>query len=542
MFVAENENLRWIKGDGSVELIRQPCLVHPSIYSMALATPEAGKPVELWVGGRAGITRLRFNGKESDSTIQCDQIDAATLGSNWIFEVEFDASGDLYAFGYNGALRLRVAALNALEAKASAASTSDNPLKNNPLKKLQIERFDQVDGLPDLEFNRGVMLDDDGRIWASNVAGAAIFDPKLQANSVPNARFIFTAMHVANGAYQANKIAPDDVLPNGAELHASYRLLSYSRESRIRYRTQLLGLEAQMSDWSSDATRNFARLPGGQYVLKVWAKDALNRPYGPIELRFSVAQPWWRNPWLVLIAAIALIYSGAWLGRFRADALKRKALKLAQALEAQVRSRTQELADANVQLEKLALTDPLTGCYNRRCFYERYLHVRHDKDMLVILLDIDYFKKINDEFGHAGGDAVLVQFALRLQQSGAPLFRMGGEEFMILEFAGSLPDQQALLDKTLKLISAQEFDLGIQKLRVTTSIGAACFFYQAHRAMQPDAPEPSNNLEQVIRIADVALYQAKQAGRNRAVLAEVKQEISAEFGLRIGEGRGKFRE
>ena len=176
----------------------------------------------------------------------------------------------------------------------------------------------------------------------------------------------------------------------------------------------------------------------------------------------------------------------------------------------------------------------------------KYLHSRpgapQQQDLLIILLDIDYFKKINDEFGHAGGDAVLVQFALRLQQSGAPVFRMGGEEFMILEFAGSLPDQQALLDKTLKLISAQEFDLGIQKLRVTTSIGAACFSYQAHRARQPDAPEPSNSLEQVIRIADAALYQAKQAGRNRAVLAEVKNETIAEFGLQIGDGRGKFRE
>lgn len=57
MFVAEDENLRWIRGDGSVELIRQPCLAHPSIYSMALAPAKAGMPVELWVGGRAGISR-----------------------------------------------------------------------------------------------------------------------------------------------------------------------------------------------------------------------------------------------------------------------------------------------------------------------------------------------------------------------------------------------------------------------------------------------------------------------------------------------------
>ncbi len=533
MFVAGMDRLRWIKGDGSIQVIRQPCLAHPAIYSMALAAPAVGKPVEIWVGGRAGISRLRFDPGQGDSskpdlrphdvTIQCDQIDAATLGSNWIFEVKFDARGDLYAFGYNGALRLQVAALNALEPDLQRGSG-----RENPLKKLQIERFDQVDGLPDLEFNRGVMLDNYGRIWASNVGGAAIFDPKPQANLQPNAPLIFTALRVANKAYLAN-----EVLPNGAELHARYRLLSYSRESRIRYRTQLLGLEAMPSVWTADASRNFARLPGGEYVLKVWAQDALGRPYGPIEHSFSVMLPWWRNPWLAVIAAVALIYSGTWLGRLRADALKRKALNLAQSLEAQVRTRTQELADANVQLETLALTDPLTGCYNRRCFYERYLHVPQNKPLLIILLDIDYFKKINDEFGHAGGDAVLVQFALRLQQACKPVFRMGGEEFMILEFAESAPAQQALLEKILRLISLQEFDLGGQKIRVTTSIGAACFSPPSeHTENQAQA----SHFEQVIRTADAALYQAKQAGRNRAELVEITTAI------KISSGPAKFRE
>ncbi len=556
MLVAQDEGLRWIKGDGTSELIRQPCLVHPSTYSMALAAPELGKPVEVWVGGRAGITRLRFNQLGGNSTIQCNQIDAAMLGSNWIFDVKFDAIGDLYAFGYSGALRLRVVELNALEAKAPV-STLDGPLK-----ALKVEHFDQRDGLPDLEFNRGVMLDDAGRIWAANVGGAAIFDPKLQAKSVPNAPFIFTALRVANGPESPDKIDPakigaGDILPNGAELHTSYRLLSYSRESKIRYRTQLQGLELQPGDWTADATRNFARLPSGQYVFKVWARDALDRPYGPIELAFSVALPWWRNPWLLLIAATALIYAGASLGRLRADTLKRKALKLAQKLESQVRSRTQELADANVQLEKLALTDPLTGCYNRRCFYERYLQVPQSKDLLIILLDIDFFKKINDEFGHAGGDAVLVQFALRLQQGGAPVFRMGGEEFMILEFAGSKLEQLTTIEKALKQISAAPFDLGAQKINVTTSIGAACFSCQAESAQHVppggatlrDSSEQSNRLEHVIRAADAALYQAKQAGRNRAVLVELSQlDLQEQLGkpagsdVQVTEGRGKFRE
>jgi diguanylate cyclase (GGDEF)-like protein len=532
MFVAEKEGLRWIKGDGSSQVIRQPCSVHSSIYSLALAAPAVGKPVELWVAGR-GISRLRFNHAQLDQTqpntfqhdasIQCDQIETATLGSNWIFEIKFDANGDLYAFGYNGALRLHVAALNAGE-----PDSRPNPSRKNPLKELQIERFDQVDGLPDLEFNRGVMLDNLGRIWASNVGGAVIIDPKSQTRSVPNAPLIFTSLRLANRAYLA-----DEVLPNGAELQASYRLLSYSRESRIRYRTQLLGLDEKPSDWTAEASRNFARLPGGDYVLKVWAHDALGRPYGPIAQSFSVLRPWWRNPWLALFAAVALIYSGMWLGRLRADVLKRKALNLAQILEAQVRSRTQELADANVQLETLALTDALTGCYNRRCFYERYLRAPQSKPLLIILLDIDYFKKINDQFGHAGGDAVLVQFALRLQQCGAPVFRMGGEEFMILEFAESVSAQQALLEKILHSISTQEFDLGGQKIRVTTSIGAACFSPHSER---PENQAQSSHFEQVIRTADAALYQAKQAGRNRAELVGVTAEAT------IGAGPGKFRQ
>ena len=544
MFAAGNQGLAWFKGDGSVEWIKPPCLAHPSTYSMALAATKAGEPVELWVGGRGGITRLRFEGAGAMSKIECNQVDAAALGSIWVYEVKFDASGDLYAFGYNGAKRLHVAELNALDHKADAAST-----RKNGLESLEIERFGLVDGLPDLEFNRGVMLDHDGRIWASNVAGAVIFDPKTPAKPLANARLIFTSLRAAKGTNSADKIVPGEVLPNGTELRAGYRLLSYSRESKIRYRTQLLGLELQPSDWTSDAARNFARLPGGQYVFKVWAKDALDRPYGPIEVAFSVALPLWLNPWLIFVVATALIYAGTVLGRLRSDALKRKALKRAQTLESQVRSRTQELADANVQLEKLALTDPLTGCYNRRCFYERYLHAPQRKDLLIILLDIDYFKKINDEFGHAGGDAVLVQFALRLQQSGAPVFRMGGEEFMILAVAGSVLDQQALIETILKQISAQAFDLATQKLNVTTSIGAACFLHQPIKdSKQLLSAEQANRFEHAIQCADAALYQAKQAGRNRAVLAEQSEmapeadKISAESGLRSGDGRGKFRE
>nr|WP_207747554.1 PleD family two-component system response regulator [Pelagibacterium limicola] len=175
---------------------------------------------------------------------------------------------------------------------------------------------------------------------------------------------------------------------------------------------------------------------------------------------------------------------------------------------------TVELRESLSSTMQMAVIDELTGLYNRR-YFERHLSIsltkakEQDREMAVMLLDIDYFKSVNDTYGHDVGDVVLKEFALRLQRNirGVDLAcRFGGEEFVVL-----MPDtdtRQALhVAERVRLAMAQYgFKVGIEKpLDITVSVGLA------FNEFETDTPES------LIKRADLALYAAKRAGRNRVV-------------------------
>ena len=164
-----------------------------------------------------------------------------------------------------------------------------------------------------------------------------------------------------------------------------------------------------------------------------------------------------------------------------------------------------------MQLEALASRDPLTGVANRRAM-ERELHIaaeafrRHRVPVGLAVMDLDHFKRINDEAGHEAGDHVLVEFARLVQsrcRAGDRLFRYGGEEFVLL-----LPgaDAQALATMTDALRADVARSLRAGERPVTVSIGAAVL-------------EPSEDMHAWLARADSAMYEAKHLGRDRAMVA-----------------------
>ncbi len=165
----------------------------------------------------------------------------------------------------------------------------------------------------------------------------------------------------------------------------------------------------------------------------------------------------------------------------------------------------------NRRFADLALRDDLTGLPNRRAIVEfarsQYQHaVTHQQKLVIALIDIDHFKPINDEFGHAVGDQVLTAFATLCQQqlrSNDRLGRYGGEEFMLV-MPGSNLDQAPQVFTRLRLATRQ---LSVEGLRtgqqLTFSMGAA-----ALRLAE-------DSLDDIIKRADEALYRAKQSGRDR---------------------------
>jgi diguanylate cyclase (GGDEF)-like protein len=156
---------------------------------------------------------------------------------------------------------------------------------------------------------------------------------------------------------------------------------------------------------------------------------------------------------------------------------------------------------------RLALTDPLTGLGNHRHFHERLqrelLNAEEQaRPLTLCLVDIDDFKRINDRFGHPSGDRVLSQIAMRLRQGGEA-FRLGGDEFALLladhDEATALTAAESIVER----ISTVDFDhIG----QVTVSAGLATFPVQGH------------GRDELIRLADSALYWAKEHGKNRVRL------------------------
>jgi diguanylate cyclase (GGDEF)-like protein len=189
--------------------------------------------------------------------------------------------------------------------------------------------------------------------------------------------------------------------------------------------------------------------------------------------------------------------------------------RLATALQAEIAHHAdteRQLVERNQELLQLASTDMLTGLANRRIIMQQAQAElrrarRYQKDLAVMMLDIDYFKRINDVYGHAAGDKVLSQFATLCRQSIRDTDyagRYGGEEFFIL-----LPEvdvKTAILSAERLRITVAEHSFTIteaQTLSITCSIGLAMYL--------PD----QDDLDKLLLRADQALYQAKHQGRNR---------------------------
>ena len=148
--------------------------------------------------------------------------------------------------------------------------------------------------------------------------------------------------------------------------------------------------------------------------------------------------------------------------------------------------------------------DQLTGLKNRRGFYEYYSDsVRpalRNQPVSVIMCDIDFFKRVNDTYGHTAGDAVLMYIADILQRS----IRWGGEEFILLLPERDLEQAVQLAEEIRTTVEAQGCPYETEEIRVTMSFGV--------RELDADIPADEN-----IEYVDVKLYEAKETGRNRVV-------------------------
>lgn len=170
-----------------------------------------------------------------------------------------------------------------------------------------------------------------------------------------------------------------------------------------------------------------------------------------------------------------------------------------------------ELKRAKEKLLRMAITDELTGLVNRRYFMGRLLHEyertkRYESVFTVLMIDLDYFKKINDTYGHQAGDTVLrtisdsMKLSLRLSDI---IGRIGGEEFAVILPETDINAALIIGDRLRKRIEALEIPHKNSKLKITISIGAS------------SSSKDDLSIDDVLQRSDAALYRAKDNGRNR---------------------------
>ena len=184
-----------------------------------------------------------------------------------------------------------------------------------------------------------------------------------------------------------------------------------------------------------------------------------------------------------------------------------------------LRRQQQEIEKVHEKLEQQATTDELTGFYNRRFLYNIYPKLwseanRQRKTMGVILADIDHFKMVNDTHGHLTGDEILKQFATIINQCSRVsdfLIRMGGEEFLVLTSEG-IESAQILAEKIRSRLERTPMQTSSGEIRITCSFGIA----------QAEISDGKDSLSAVLRRADLALYRAKDSGRNRVAIWDEK--------------------
>lgn len=194
-------------------------------------------------------------------------------------------------------------------------------------------------------------------------------------------------------------------------------------------------------------------------------------------------------------------------GRFLLEDLTIEVGQQNEKLQAEIAHRK----EIEARLAYLADTDQLTGIYNRRKFDEQInlelrQEARYQRGLCLMMLDIDHFKAVNDRLGHAAGDSVLKELARLIDRSrreADSFFRIGGEEFCLITFASNGGNLETAAEKIRKTVSEHDFD---NAGHMTVSIGATHF-------------QPGDGYDSLFKRVDTALYQAKQSGRDRVVIA-----------------------
>ncbi|SDD47474.1 ligand-binding sensor domain-containing diguanylate cyclase [Aquimonas voraii] len=509
----------WDEKSEPRSLTPQDGLSHPSVWSL-LAEDDS-----VWVGTFAGgLHRFDLQGR-----LQRLYAERDGLSSNVIYRIVRDSRSRLWVSTNDG--------LNVIDGDSGA-----------------IRVLRRQDGLRNIEFNSGASyIDARGRLWFGGPEGLDVLEPWVEEPEPALARVAISGLRlptVVGREAQRERMG-------GLEVGYAQRLQLGYRDSTIgfelsaldsaapasaRLRYRLVGLE---SEWTAlpqgRAEINYAFLPPGSYRLELQAAGRDGRFGHTRTLDVEMAPPPWASH-SALFAYALLILGVVALVLLEVRRRVRQERALVDRLNREVEARTVELERANqlltssnLRLEEANRTDPLTQVANRRDLQHWLDELaprvqravagdpRGHHGLMLFMLDIDDFKRINDSLGHQAGDEVLVEFAQRLRaycRGEDKLVRWGGEEFLLV--VRELPrEDAAALAERIRLAIAHE----PLHLRSGRSLSLSCSIGFAPWPLAASWPA-LGEWEQSVNLADQALYEAKRRGKNGWVGLQTSSDVS----------------
>lgn len=389
-----------------------------------------------------------------------------------------------------------------------------------------IQRLGHADGLiwDDISPWTGVREEKDGSFVIATSRGLARYKAaKLEkAESLPRAALTTIIL----GGIERRATEKPEVSSADGTLAVEFTPLILGNPGNISCWYQLKGLDQQRTETKLREVR-YGAVPAGNYEFQVQCQTADRQVTAPASFYFRVRPSFWQTTWARVIGAVLLLgclWAFIWL---RTSTLTRRRRELEQA----VAQRSAELLQKNKELEEISLTDPLTGTRNRRYFYETistdiaqalrsHLKVAEPggaaterRELIFVLVDIDRFKRVNDDLGHAAGDHLLQEVAKRIagvMRRSDDLVRWGGEEFLLVCRTTDRENASLLCARVLEAVREMPFDVGNGvEVHKTCSIGWAPFpWYRDDVGLL--------SIDNVIELADKAMYMAKREGRNRS--------------------------
>jgi diguanylate cyclase (GGDEF)-like protein len=516
IWVGTPQGLDRVGGDGRI--IAGPALPADT-RSLFAITPEEGGQA-LWLSSDRGLLHLHV----ASGTV--GQIGPAQgLPMEKVFHAVADGAGHLWLSSNRGAVRVR-------RDEARAVLRGQTP-------RLTAETFDEAHGMASSQCNTGspaAALGPDGGIWIATAIGVArIKAGQLDQRTAQVPPTVIESV-TAEGRELPLDAMPARLPPGTSRVGFSVAGLGYVMPERIHYRYRLEGFDTDWVERGRLHAVEYTNLPPGAYVLRTQAAY-VGSPWASQEARFEfVIEPFfWQRPWVQALGLMLGLLLAYLLFRLRVRALRLRAHALQQAVArktAELRASTDQLLAADAEktrlleqlrehaeaFERQAREDALTGLANRRVFDQTLAHEfrrarRTGTPLCLAMIDIDHFKRINDNYSHAAGDAVLVAVARVMREQCREMdvpSRWGGEEFGLLLPQTRREDAVRVCERLRAAFAALEFeDIDLQ-LRVSVSIGLADEAgLETHEAL--------------LARADQALYAAKHEGRDRVVVAPAAQ-------------------